>query len=333
MPRELAACVERADLDPEVHVIALAGNGSGFCGGYDLVASAEQMPPRTNPPRPRLRLAGVRGEGRVPGSPLDPAVIAQNHDPRRHVGPGRRLPDDVAQRARVHEPVLVRQAGDLQGARLLRRRRHRHGAVLGPARGRGPSEDRLPAGAGLGRADDGAVGAPDRRRPRQAAAADRRLDLRRAGGRVGPRRRGGARRPSSTQRFEALLERVARLPVNQLVMHKLLVNQAVAAQGLTQPRSLGTFFDGIARHTAEGFDFAAPRGRVGLQAGGARARRAVRRLRPRAPQLSRSRLDPCRRRPTATAWSASAAAMPSESMRTSTGSSRGPRRSSGEARR
>ena len=36
MPRELSACVERADLDPEVHVIALAGNGKGFCGGYDL---------------------------------------------------------------------------------------------------------------------------------------------------------------------------------------------------------------------------------------------------------------------------------------------------------
>src|SRR5213078_3607257 len=41
MPRELAACVERANLDPEVHVVALAGNGTGFCGGYDLVSSAE----------------------------------------------------------------------------------------------------------------------------------------------------------------------------------------------------------------------------------------------------------------------------------------------------
>ena len=41
MPRELAACVERANLDPAVHVIALAGNGKGFCGGYDLVESAE----------------------------------------------------------------------------------------------------------------------------------------------------------------------------------------------------------------------------------------------------------------------------------------------------
>jgi enoyl-CoA hydratase len=41
-PRELAACVEAANLDPRVHVIALAGNGKGFCGGYDLEASAEK---------------------------------------------------------------------------------------------------------------------------------------------------------------------------------------------------------------------------------------------------------------------------------------------------
>ena len=37
LPRELTECVERADLDPNVHVIALSGNGKGLCGGYDLV--------------------------------------------------------------------------------------------------------------------------------------------------------------------------------------------------------------------------------------------------------------------------------------------------------
>src|SRR5262249_18289293 len=42
MARELAECVEAANLDPAVHVIALAGNGAGFCGGYDLVIGAEQ---------------------------------------------------------------------------------------------------------------------------------------------------------------------------------------------------------------------------------------------------------------------------------------------------
>ncbi|CAN5479418.1 hypothetical protein BH10ACT11_BH10ACT11_00110 [soil metagenome] len=55
--------------------------------------------------------------------------------------------------------------------------------------------------------------------------------------------------------FEALLERVARLPINQLVMHKLLVNQAIESQGLAATQALGTFFDGIARHTPEGFAF------------------------------------------------------------------------------
>ena len=69
MPRELAGCVERADLDPEVRVIALAGNGPGFCGGYDLADSAEGM-------------SHGFGRGDAPaGSPLDPAVQAANHDP------------------------------------------------------------------------------------------------------------------------------------------------------------------------------------------------------------------------------------------------------------
>jgi enoyl-CoA hydratase len=57
------------------------------------------------------------------------------------------------------------------------------------------------------------------------------------------------------ERFEALLERVARLPINQLVMMKLLVNQSLYAQGLHQTQILGTFFDGITRHTEEGHAF------------------------------------------------------------------------------
>jgi enoyl-CoA hydratase len=55
--------------------------------------------------------------------------------------------------------------------------------------------------------------------------------------------------------FESLCERVGRLPINQLVMHKLLVNQALYAQGLQATQALGTVFDGIARHTPEGFAF------------------------------------------------------------------------------
>jgi enoyl-CoA hydratase len=57
------------------------------------------------------------------------------------------------------------------------------------------------------------------------------------------------------ERFEALVERVARLPVNQLVMMKMLVNQSLYSQGLHQTQLLGAFFDGVARHTEEGHDF------------------------------------------------------------------------------
>ena len=40
-PIELAACVERADLDPSVHVILVSGRGEGFCAGFDLSAYAD----------------------------------------------------------------------------------------------------------------------------------------------------------------------------------------------------------------------------------------------------------------------------------------------------
>lgn len=53
----------------------------------------------------------------------------------------------------------------------------------------------------------------------------------------------------------ALAERMARLPVNQLVMMKLLCNQTVENMGFASSRMLGTLFDGVARHTQEGLDF------------------------------------------------------------------------------
>ena len=53
----------------------------------------------------------------------------------------------------------------------------------------------------------------------------------------------------------ALARRMARLPVSQLVMLKLLTNQTVENMGFASSRLLGTLFDGVARHTQEGRDF------------------------------------------------------------------------------
>jgi enoyl-CoA hydratase len=64
-----------------------------------------------------------------------------------------------------------------------------------------------------------------------------------------------ASRADLDARFESLLERIARVPVSQLVMMKLLVNQTLTSPGLGSLQTLGTVFDGVARHTREGYAF------------------------------------------------------------------------------
>ncbi|MHB8684763.1 MAG: crotonase/enoyl-CoA hydratase family protein [Dehalococcoidia bacterium] len=49
-----------------------------------------------------------------------------------------------------------------------------------------------------------------------------------------------------------MARRLASIPLNQLVMSKLLVNQAYENMGLRTTQLIGTVFDGIARHTPEG---------------------------------------------------------------------------------
>jgi enoyl-CoA hydratase len=243
MPRELAASVERADLDPEVHVIALAGNGSGFCGGYDLVASAEGM---------RADL----GPGDAPeGSALDPLVVAANHDPGRVWDP---VTDYQMMSRNVRGFMSLFQADKPVVCKV-------HGYCVAGGTDMALCSDLLVV------EDKAKIGYPPARVwgvPTTALWAHR----------IGPAR---AKRLLLTgdsisgttavewglaaeaapaaefdERFEALVERVARLPVNQLVMHKVLVNQAIASQGLAATQALGTFFDGIARHTPEGHEFA-----------------------------------------------------------------------------
>jgi len=63
----------------------------------------------------------------------------------------------------------------------------------------------------------------------------------------------------------ALAQRMARVPVSQLVMLKLLVNQTAENMGLTASRTLGTLFDGIARHTQEGLEFVRRAEEVGFR--------------------------------------------------------------------
>ncbi len=236
---ELAACVERADLDPGVHVIVLSGNGTGFCGGYDLVDSAE----------------GLGGEGgERDGSPLDPAVMAANHDPRTPWDP---MVDHAMMSRNVKAFMSLFEATTPVVCQV-------HGYCVAGGTDLALCSDLLVI------ADDARIGYPPARvwgSPTTSLWTAR----------LGPQRAKrllftgdcltGAQAlewglaieaPPAAEldaRTEALAQRIARMPLNQLRMMKLLVNQQVVAQGLPATQLIGTVFDGIARHTPEGYAF------------------------------------------------------------------------------
>lgn len=239
LPRELTALVERANLDPEVHVIALAGNGKGFCGGYDLVASAEG---KADP------------DGAPPGSPLDLAVVAQNHDPNGTWDP---MVDFQMMSRNVRGFMSLFHSDKPVVCKV-------HGFCVAGGTDMALCSDLLVI------EDDAKIGYPPSRVwgvPTTAVWAYR-IGIEKAKRLLftGDCLTGkeavqwglateSAPRAELDARFEALLERIARVPINQLVMHKLLVNQSVMAMGLPTTQLLGVVFDGIARHTKEGYAF------------------------------------------------------------------------------
>jgi len=52
-----------------------------------------------------------------------------------------------------------------------------------------------------------------------------------------------------------LVDRIKGVPKNQLMMMKMMVNQAYENMGLANTQMIATVFDGIARHSPEGIWF------------------------------------------------------------------------------
>lgn len=241
--RELAETVETLDLDPGVRVIVLSGRGSGFCGGYDLVASAEGM------------LEGEFGSSDAPpGSPLDPRVQAANHDPDGTWDP------------------MVDYAGMNRNVRAFMSLFHCSKPVVCQVHGfcvAGGTDLALCSDLLL-IADDAKIGYPPARvwgspttslwAYRLGAQAAKRLLF--TGDCLSGKEAveaGLAIESHPESELEAAVDslaaRIAMLPLNQLQMMKLLVNQSLYSQGLHQTQIIGTVFDGITRHTPEGFAF------------------------------------------------------------------------------
>jgi enoyl-CoA hydratase len=243
---ELSESVQRADLDPTVHVLLLAGAGPGFCGGYDLIESAEGM---------GASGSATDAEDLAPaGSPLDPAVMAANHDPRGTWDP---MVDYAMMSRNVQGFMSLFHCGKPVVCKV-------HGFCVAGGTDMALCSDLLVI------ADDAKIGYPPARMwgsPTTALWAHR-VGAQRAkrllftgdslSGREAVEWGLAIEAPPAErldERTRILVERIARMPVNQLMMMKLLVNQTLYAQGLHASQVLGTVFDGITRHTVEGYAF------------------------------------------------------------------------------
>lgn len=223
MPGEIRRAVERAEDDPDVHVIVVRGAGKGFCGGYDLKEYAE-------------------AEGEIPGSqdmPWDPMVDFAMME---------RNTQDFMSLWRASKPTIARI----------------HGAAAA-----GGSDIALCCDFVI-MATDARIGYPPARvwgvptpamwvhrlGPQQAKRLMMTGDL--IDGREAERI-GLALDAVPEAELDAAVDRLAGrlkgVPRNQLMMTKMVVNQAVEAQGLANTQRFATLFDGIARHSPEGVWF------------------------------------------------------------------------------
>ncbi|HVK21585.1 MAG TPA: crotonase/enoyl-CoA hydratase family protein, partial [Actinokineospora sp.] len=239
-PGDLAAAVERADLDPRVHVILLSGRGKGFCGGYDLSIYAENKP--------------VDGPDSTVGSVVDPVVQARNHDPRGTWDPMA----DYAMMSRFNRGFASLLHADKPTVAKL------HGFCVAGGTDIALYCDLIVA------ADDTKIGYPptrvwgvpaagmwshrlgDQRAKRLLLTGDRITGTQAAEWGLAVESAPAERLDEVTER---LVEKIAMMPVNQVMMVKLALNSALLAQGVQNSTMISTVFDGVSRHTREGYAF------------------------------------------------------------------------------
>jgi len=235
MPREIAAAVEHANADDDIHVIILTGAGDGFCGGYDLVEYAERPGER-----PGSQLGGAtKDAGAKPPLPWDP--MADFYGMHRNT-------QDFMSLWRSYKPTIAK--------------------VNGPAVA-GGSDIALCCDLVI-MADEARIGYPPARVwgcPTTAMwvyrlGAEKAKRMLFTGDLIhGPEavKLGlcleSVPRAELDERVAEIAARMAGVPRNQLMMQKLMINQAYENMGLASTQMTATLFDGITRHSPEGVWF------------------------------------------------------------------------------
>ncbi|MEM8861746.1 MAG: crotonase/enoyl-CoA hydratase family protein [Chloroflexota bacterium] len=223
MPDDLAKAVSMAETDSSVHVIILTGAGKGFCGGYDLYDYAET--PGENP--------GVQE------MPWDPMI---DYKMMGH------CTKQFMTLWHCNKPVIAKVNGH---------------AVAGG------SDIALCADIVIMN-EDAKIGYPPARVwgcPTTAMwvyrlGAEKAKRMLFTGDLVDGRRAeemGLIYQAVPAAELDATVQQLANrikgVPKNQLMMMKMMVNQAYDSMGLTNTQRIATIFDGITRHSPEGVWF------------------------------------------------------------------------------
>ncbi len=224
MPGEIRAAVDRANADDAVHVIVLQGAGRAFCAGYDLKVFAEGTE-KTDIIQTEM--------------PWDPMV-----DYRLM----KRFTDDFMSLWRSYKPTICRVqqyavAGGSDMALCCDVIVMEEDARIGypPVRVWGcPTTAMWVYRLGAEKAKRMLL-TGDLVDGREAKAMGLVLDAVPA--------------DALDARVDALADRMAGMPRNQLMMQKLMINQAYDNMGLANTQMIATLFDGITRHSPEGMWF------------------------------------------------------------------------------
>jgi enoyl-CoA hydratase len=258
---ELAAAIDAADADPAVHVILLRAEGPAFCAGYGLDWSTTAQAQELLSGDPQ---GGEAAAQRAVGERSRKGMAASAPESRAKRGKAersRKVWDSVSDMRMIGSFVDVYM-------KLWYARKPTIAAVQGWCVGGGTDmvlcADLIVAGEGasFGYPPSRVWGTPT------TAMWVYRMGLERAKRYLLT----GDEIPAKTaaeigmileavpdaeldEHAMALAKRMAQVPTSQLVMLKLLANQTVENMGFASSRTLGTLFDGIARHTQEGLDF------------------------------------------------------------------------------
>lgn len=223
LPGELAAAVAEADADPEVHVMILSGAGEAFCAGYDLAHYA--------------------------ADPTNAMTQSMPWDPMQDYQFMWANTQHFMSLFRAHKPVVCKV----------------HGHAVA-----GGSDIALCCDLVI-MADDARIGYMPTRvwGCPTTAMWTYRLGLEKAKRMLltGDKITGveaaemglvlkSVPAADLDAEVEALAGRMASVPINQLAMQKMVINQTIEAT-INQTQRLATVFDGITRYSPEGLNFKA----------------------------------------------------------------------------